>query len=72
MGFDKPIIIIFTFLFVTILIIMGIPLLSGVSLVSATDSANLTSFGTSYSELLPWFGLLVVGGVLAFAFERGR
>ncbi len=72
MGFDTPIIIIFGFLFVSLLILLGLPFLTGISLVSATDSVNLTSFGSAYSELLPWFGLLVTGGILAVTIEKRR
>lgn len=72
MGFEKPIFIIFAFMIVTILFLFGLPLFTGISLISTTDSANLTSFGTSYSELLPWFGLLVTAAVLGLALDSKR
>ncbi len=72
MSFKSPVIIIFGFIFVTILLIMGLPVITSNSAISATDSVNLTSFGSSYSEMLPLFGIMIGGGVIALALDSKR
>lgn len=56
---------------ILIAFILAMPYLAGISLVTPTDSANLTSLGTSTSEMLPWFGILAVTGIILFA-VRGK
>ncbi len=72
LGIEKPIIMIMVFVFVVFLIIQIIPVLADSSLVTSTDSANLTSYSAGLSEMWPLFGLLVTGGVIALAIETRR
>ncbi len=64
-------IVIFGVPLIILILILALPQLAGINLVDSTQSANLTSLGTSTSELLPWFGILAITGVILIA-VRGR
>lgn len=63
---------VFGSLIILVLVILGIPYLASIGLVGAQDSANLTSSGDALSEALPWFGIIIAGGIIALAIGGRR
>lgn len=55
-----------------IVVILGLPYLASIGLLGAQDSANLTSTGAAYSEALPWFGIIIGGGITLLAIDSAR
>lgn len=70
MGLVAPILAIFILMFSIIFIIIGIPYLAGVPMIPAQSSANLTSTGANFSALIPFFALMVIGGIVIVSIEK--
>ena len=72
MGVFTPVIVIFACLFCIIFVVMGMPYLASAPMISSQSSVNLTSTGSNFSALIPFFALMVAGGVVVVTLDQAR